>query len=87
MTREPERTCVGCRGRSGKAALLRLAISAGRVVVDKRGTVSGRGAYVHLDPGCLRLALDRGALAHALATALDGEEVARLHGEIEGAIG
>ncbi|MBA0051868.1 YlxR family protein [Streptomyces sp. AJS327] len=55
----PERTCVGCRGRSGKRDLLRVVLVEGRCVPDQRGTLPGRGAYVHPVTTCLELALRR----------------------------
>ncbi|WP_435877653.1 YlxR family protein, partial [Streptomyces halstedii] len=46
----PERTCVGCRERAAKSELLRTVVDEGDVLPDPRGTLPGRGAYVH--PGC-----------------------------------
>ena len=66
MTEAPERTCIGCRQRRPKAALVRLVRGTdGRVDVDDSGRAEGRGAYVCLDPGCLGKALNAGRLGHA----------------------
>ena len=82
---EPERTCVGCRERAPKRALLRIVRARdGEVRVDVAGSAEGRGAYVHRDAGCARAALSRGALARALRTGLRPEEAARLGRDIEG---
>ncbi|MET7641750.1 YlxR family protein [Streptomyces sp. NPDC005438] len=62
----PERMCVGCRGRSVKDDLLRVVLSEGRCVPDHRGTLPGRGAYVHPKVTCLDSALRRRAFPRAL---------------------
>ncbi|WP_326596247.1 YlxR family protein [Streptomyces sp. NBC_01803] len=62
----PERTCVGCRQRSARDGLLRVALVEGRCVPDLRGTLPGRGAYVHPTPACLELAVRRRAFPRAL---------------------
>ncbi len=82
MTREPERSCVGCRERAPKAELVRVARTPAGVRVD-HGNGLGRGAYVHRDPACVVAALRQGALANALRTGLAQEELARLRKEIE----
>jgi uncharacterized protein len=86
MAGEPERSCVGCRGRAPKAELLRVGLSPEGVRVDPLGRAPGRGAYVHRDPPCIDLALRRGVLAGALRTGLAQEELARLRNDIEEAL-
>ncbi|MEX2203827.1 MAG: YlxR family protein [Actinomycetota bacterium] len=83
---EPERTCVGCRGKAPKRSLLRLAVdSDGRVAVDPTGRQPGRGAYLHRDRSCVDAALAHGALVRALgAGAAPPDPAARLRQEIEG---
>ncbi len=84
--REPVRTCVACRGTAGKRELLRIVRTPqGEVRVDPAGKGAGRGAYVHRDPACVRLALARGgsAIARVLRVGLPREEAARLGREIE----
>ncbi|MGX2994193.1 YlxR family protein [Streptomyces sp. JNUCC 64] len=61
----PERTCVGCRERAAKSELLRIVREGDACVPDPRGTLPGRGAYVHPDPACLDLAVRRRALVRA----------------------
>ncbi|MBU7596092.1 YlxR family protein [Streptomyces sp. P38-E01] len=61
----PERTCVGCRKQAAKADLLRVVLVEGRSVPDLRGTLPGRGAYIHAVPGCLELAVRRRAFLRA----------------------
>jgi uncharacterized protein len=86
MAPEPMRTCVGCRARATKAELLRIARTPEGVRADPGAVAPGRGSYVHRDPGCIEAALDRGALARALRTGLDQEELVRLRTRIEEAL-
>ncbi|MFI6013058.1 YlxR family protein [Streptomyces sp. NPDC051243] len=62
----PERTCVGCRERAAKADLLRIVAIKDECVPDPRGTLPGRGAYVHLALVCLDQAERRRAFTRAL---------------------
>jgi hypothetical protein len=86
MAGEPMRTCVGCRARASKAELLRIARTLDGVRADREAIAPGRGAYVHRDLDCIEAALRRGALARALRTGLDQEELARLRTRIEEAM-
>jgi uncharacterized protein len=61
----PVRTCVGCRERAPKAALLRLVWNAGPVV-DVPQTEPGRGAYLHRSVECLERAVRRRSMGRAL---------------------
>jgi uncharacterized protein len=83
VAREPERSCVGCRKRAPKAALLRVARTPGGVRADPTATAPGRAAYVHRDPDCVAAALRKGTLARALRTGLSRGELARLREDIE----
>ncbi|MEU6526013.1 YlxR family protein [Streptomyces sp. NPDC046924] len=62
----PERTCVGCRERAVKRELLRIVAIEDACVPDPRGTLPGRGAYVHPVPVCLDQAVRRKAFPRAL---------------------
>ncbi|WP_308701014.1 MULTISPECIES: YlxR family protein [Isoptericola] len=76
-TAGPVRTCVGCRARDLRSDLLRLVIAASddasrtdvRVVVDVRGSLPGRGAWIHPDLACLEGAVRRRAVPRALRAA------------------
>ncbi|MFB6819531.1 YlxR family protein [Streptomyces sp. NPDC056347] len=61
----PERTCVGCRERAVKSELLRIVADGDICVPDPRGTLPGRGAYVHPASVCLDLAVRRRAFPRA----------------------
>jgi uncharacterized protein len=60
---------VACGRRAPKAALLRMAVLGDRVVVDPRGLLPGRGAYV-CDASCAQTAVERRAFARAFRRAV-----------------
>ncbi len=63
---EAVRTCVGCRMRAPRSALLRVVASESSLVADERGALPGRGAWVHDEASCLEKALQRRAFVRAL---------------------
>ncbi|WP_345038572.1 YlxR family protein [Georgenia daeguensis] len=67
----PVRTCVGCRGRAPRSALVRLVLDdvTPRVAVDPERSAPGRGAWLHPSRECLDLALRRRAIGRALRAA------------------
>jgi len=77
----PRRKCVGCGRVAAKSDLLRLAAALAEggarvVVVDRRGTLPGRGAYICREGAspqpcarCLALARRRRSIARALRVA------------------
>lgn len=74
---EPVRTCVGCRARASRAALLRVVIRNGVLVFDEQAVLPGRGAWVHPTQECVDTAQRRRAFARALrvSPALEFPEV------------
>ncbi|TCC50041.1 YlxR family protein [Kribbella capetownensis] len=60
-----ERTCIGCRKRSGPADLLRMTVSGGLVLPDPDRRAPGRGAHLHPVAECLDLAVRRKAFPRA----------------------
>ncbi len=60
----PQRRCIGCGAVRAQGDLRRLALDGGRVVVDRAGTLPGRGAYV-CNTACAREAMRRRVLARA----------------------
>jgi predicted RNA-binding protein YlxR (DUF448 family) len=72
-TQRKARTCLGCRRRDDRSALLRVVAEwddtgehFARVVPDPRLRLPGRGAWLHPTPECLDLALRRKAFGRAL---------------------
>lgn len=66
MARQSERTCIGCRASRPKDAVVRVAAAAGRVILDYREKLPGRGAYVCPEQECIRKAFARDALSKAM---------------------
>ncbi len=80
---EPIRTCVGCRKRSPKRALLRFVTTAdGKVKVDKTGKMSGRGAYVCPTLECVDAAMHAKKLQRPLRCQLSDITIAELKDEL-----
>ncbi len=74
----PQRTCVGCREVLPKRELIRIVRSPdGVVIVDPKGKISGRGAYLHDRRSCWERGL-KGALANALKIELTDEDREKL---------
>ncbi|MGM1015970.1 MAG: YlxR family protein [Actinomycetota bacterium] len=79
----PVRTCVGCRARASRAALLRVVAENGALIFDERAVRPGRGAWLHPTRECMETALRRRAFARALrvSTTLDTQTIEkRLNG-------
>jgi len=74
---EPVRTCLGCRLRTDKSALLRVVALDGAVVPDLSAVLPGRGAWVHPTPECVEKAVARKAFGRALrvSSALEHQQV------------
>lgn len=65
--RQPQRTCVACRGTEAKRGLIRVVRTPeGRVELDATGKKNGRGAYVHESRECWDEALKKERLGRAL---------------------
>jgi len=78
----PERTCIGCRQRAAKTELLRVAVAGDACVPDHRGTLPGRGAYLHPALACLDLAVRRRAFSRAFKRPVT-PDTTELHGYVE----
>ncbi|TQM34696.1 YlxR family protein [Microbacterium kyungheense] len=63
---EAVRTCVGCRTRAPRSALLRVVSIDSALVIDERASMPGRGAWVHETPECVDAAIRRRAFVRAL---------------------
>lgn len=64
----PARTCLGCRSRDDRSALLRVVAREGRAVPDPSASLPGRGAWVHPTSACVEAAVKRKAFGRALRT-------------------
>ena len=73
--RLPQRTCIACRQRGDKKALIRLVrTNDGNVEVDLSAQKLGRGAYLCPQKNCWELALKGNRLEHALRTKLSNDD-------------
>ena len=72
---------MGCRGAAAKGDLVRIVLSDGRYLLDRRQRAPGRGAYLH--PGCGPRALRTRAVQRALrATGGSHDQLAALLAEL-----
>lgn len=76
VRKQPQRTCVACRRVADKRDLVRVvATPEGRLVVDPKGKLPGRGAYICRRRACWASARRGAALGRALR--LEGSEANR----------
>lgn len=81
--KQPQRMCVGCRQMKEKPKLIRVVRSPeGEVSLDDRGKKPGRGAYLCLDPACLKRAVNSRALERAFAAPLPPEVLSELEAQL-----
>ncbi len=74
----PVRTCVVCRDKADKRALIRIVHTTEGVQVDPSGKLNGRGAYLCEREACWESALKGDVLARALKMTLTNEDRNRL---------
>ena len=79
----PQRQCVGCRTMRDKRDLIRVVRSPeGTLSLDLKGKKPGRGAYLCLDPACLKRAVKSRALERAFAAPLPPEVLSELEAQL-----
>jgi predicted RNA-binding protein YlxR (DUF448 family) len=84
----PMRTCVACQAKRPKRELVRVVRTPEHtLVLDHKGKVSGRGAYVCGTRACVEQAIKTKRLDRALEVALTEEMVQALLRDLEGAEG
>lgn len=75
----PQRSCFSCGRRADKRELVRLVRTVGgSVEVDPIGKVSGRGAYLCLEPVCWQEGLSKTRLDRVLKCSVSQETRERL---------
>jgi hypothetical protein len=73
------RTCVQCRQVRPKRELVRIVRTPdGNILIDEKGKVSGRGAYLCRSRPCWEQAIAHNRLEHALKTRMSTEQKAQL---------
>ncbi len=65
-TRQPQRTCIGCRGVFAKDEVVRVVAAPSGAVIDYREKLPGRAAYLCPRSACISKALGKDALSRAL---------------------
>jgi len=79
----PQRTCIGCGETKAKRELVRVVRDPdGRVQIDPKGKLPGRGAYLCRRAACWEKALSKGSVTHALKASLSEEERAGLRDQL-----
>ena len=80
----PERQCLGCNEHKPKAELLRVVRTPeGAVVLDFKGRMNGRGAYICKDLACLKKARKSGRIAKNLECEIPEEVFDMMEKELE----
>jgi predicted RNA-binding protein YlxR (DUF448 family) len=71
----PIRTCLGCGLQRPKKELKRIVLKDGALILDEKGALPGRGAYLCPQRECVEgLLKKRGRLAHALRVTVPREK-------------
>ena len=82
----PMRTCVACQTKRPKRELVRIVRTPSQeLVLDHKGKLSGRGAYVCPSKTCVDQAIKSKRLDRALGVVLTAEMADALHRDVEGA--
>ena len=68
MRETPIRQCVGCGARRDKVELIRIVNNKNEILIDPRGNLPGRGAYLCPNMECLEKARNDNKLNKALKT-------------------
>ncbi|NOZ87563.1 MAG: YlxR family protein [Deltaproteobacteria bacterium] len=79
----PTRLCLGCRSRAPVSVLIRLAVTFdGRVLVDDKRNIPGRGAWIHTSKSCLDKGLRPMVLERAFKRRIDLVRVPELRNQL-----
>ena len=79
----PARTCIGCREIGDRTELLRIVKIAGKLQVDEKKSLSGRGSWIHQKLECFDSAITRGAFPRAFRSKIDFADLANLKEQAE----
>ena len=76
------RKCIACGTRKSKVELLRLVKNKDQILVDPRGNLPGRGAYICPDELCIDKAQENNLISDELKTTVSEDFYNDLMGEI-----
>lgn len=80
----PLRQCVGCMARKDKKELIRVVRTPeGDIVIDLKGKMNGRGAYLCKNPECLKKAGKNKGLERAFKISIPEDTLNELIKELE----
>ena len=80
----PERRCLGCNEHMPKAELLRVVRTPeGEIMLDFKGKMNGRGAYICKQLSCLKKARRGGRIDKSLACEIPEEVYDAMERELE----
>ncbi len=83
----PLRKCVGCQAMFPKRELIRVLLTPdNRLCIDTTGKQNGRGAYLCLNPECLRIARKRKSFERALKLTIPDALYDELEERLRGAL-
>lgn len=82
----PLRTCLGCRKVEDKASLMRFAEREGVLVMDMKGVLPGRGAYVCALECLKQLFKRKEAFSRALRKRVDLPDITVFAGAMTGGL-
>lgn len=84
---QPQRSCVACRTAADKTQLLRFVLAPdGRVVVDYRQLLPGRGLYTCLNHQCLALAVKKSSFRRVFGATAQSVELGELNRQLQQAL-
>ena len=73
----PLRMCIGCREMMAKKEMIRvIKTPEGEIVLDTTGKRNGRGAYICMNPECLKLAQKNKGLERSLKQSIPDSKLA-----------
>ena len=82
-TKEPIRTCIGCRKKSHPRELLRISRHPEKgVIVVESGAAPGRSAYLCRTAECIEAGLSKSRLSRSLKTPLSPNEIEAIQKEL-----
>lgn len=82
--KQPQRMCTGCGTMRDKRDMIRVVHTPeGQTLIDKKGKLSGRGAYVCPNGECFRKAVKTRRLERNLKVSVPQEVYDQLEKEIE----
>ena len=80
--KESTRTCISCHKSRPKQELLRFVRTPDKkIILDRGGKISGRGAYICLDDECFVTMIRKKSLQKELNVELDDEIIEKLEEE------